>query len=148
MNGILIQGEPDFLLRIPATDPAKELTDMARGLTRQERPMDSPALHIVEDKQIEPSPDLLPAVEHQAAGRGVTSSPIGFDRDRLVIVKEKDPVAREMPPDPANPGQNRRSLRIPAAELLLNAAEFQPLFFRMRRRCSRLMALRIPCLMR
>ena len=148
MGGILIQSEPDFLIRIPPADATKELTDITRTLARQERPMDPPALHVGEDKQIEPPPRLLSAVERQVSGRGRTAAAIGFDRDGLVIVKEEDSGAREMPPDPANPSQDRGSLRIPAVELLLNATEFHPLFFRMRRRCSRLIALRIPWSMR
>ena len=68
----------------------------------------------------------LPAVECQASGRGVTSSAIGFDRDGLDIEEEQDSGAGELPPDPADSGQDRGPLGVSAAERALDATESEP----------------------
>lgn len=110
--------------------------------------MDTPAPHVVKDKQVEQAPRLLSAVECQAASRGVTSPAVGLDRDGLDIEEEQDSRAGELAPDPADSGQDRGPLRVSAAEGALHTTEVKPPFFRTRRRCSRLMALRIRCRMR
>ena len=57
--------------------------------------MDTTAPHIVDDKQVEATTRLLPAVEHQTPARGITPPAIGFDGYRLFIEKQQGSLGGE-----------------------------------------------------
>lgn len=135
---VLVQHNPHLALGIPLADLSHEPAHMRRVLGGPEGPMDLSASDLVEQEEIELASRLLPQRKHQLLGRGVTSSSIGFHRDRLDIEKQQDTSSRQVSPNPANPGQNGLSLRIGADQLSPDATETNPPFFNNRRKCSRL----------
>lgn len=135
---ILIQCNPHLALGIPLADLSHEPAHLGRVLREPEGPMDLSASDIVEQEEIELAPRLLPERKHQILGRGVTPSSIGLHRDRLDIEKQQDTSSWQVPPNPANPGQNGPPLRVGADQLSPDAAKTNPPFFNNRRKCSRL----------
>lgn len=59
MRAILIQGDPDFLIRIPAAHAAHKLADILRTFPRQESPMNAPAAQVIAQEEIEETARLL-----------------------------------------------------------------------------------------
>ena len=148
VGGILIERDPDLRIAIPASHPVHELADVMGSLARQECPVDTTAPHIVDDKQVEATTRLLPAVEHQTPARGITPPAIGFDGYRLFIEEQQGPLGGKVTPDPADLSQNCRPTTVSASEFALHPEEANPPFFSTRRRCSRLIALRTRCRIR
>ena len=83
---------------------------------------------IVDHEQIEMPARLLVSRQHEPLGGGVTSPAVGFDGNRLDVEKQQTPLARQMPENPADPGQDRRALRVLTDQLALNAPKAQTVF--------------------
>jgi len=91
MSAILIERDPERLIREPAPQAAHELTDVTGAFTGKETPIDSPLNRIVGDEQIEQAACFLRSREHQFLGGGVAPAAIGFHGDRFYI-KEDQPA--------------------------------------------------------
>jgi len=89
MCRILVQDDPDFLLRIPAPDAPHKTAHINGIFTQIERPMDLSAVHIIQQKYVEPPPRLLPFFQDQAFGRGISTAPVGLDDHGFDIKKEQ-----------------------------------------------------------
>ena len=61
---IPIERDPDLRISIAASHSIHELADVMRTLARQLCPIYTTAPHILDDKQLEATTRLLPAVEH------------------------------------------------------------------------------------
>lgn len=59
MRPVLIESDPDVVARIPAAHTPHELTDLVGAFAWQERPVGSPTVDLIEEKEIELSPCLL-----------------------------------------------------------------------------------------
>jgi hypothetical protein len=101
VSRVAIQGNPDFRTRIMATNPPEKVTDKERTFSRSEAPMDAAGLDAVANQEIEETANFLSSLQDQPLLRRVATPAIGFDGNGLNIKEKEQPVARQMPPNPA-----------------------------------------------
>src|SRR3954451_22538668 len=92
MRSILVQRHPDFLVRIPAPDLPQKADHKGRTFAVPKRPAHPATVDLVDGKHIEPAACPLLPGQHQTWSRGVATSTIGFDIDRLDIKEQKHAV--------------------------------------------------------
>lgn len=85
MSAILIECNPERLIREAASQAAHELTHVARAFTRIESPVDAPFKGVIDDEQIEQATCFLRSQEHQFLGGGVAATTISFHGDGFHI---------------------------------------------------------------
>jgi len=59
MRAVLIQGDPDLLIRVPTPYASHKLADIFRALPKQECPMDAPAAQIIAQEEVKEPPRPL-----------------------------------------------------------------------------------------
>lgn len=148
MRPVLIEGDTDIVARIPAAHTPHELADLCGAFAWQERPVCAPTVDLIEEEEIELAPCLLLTRQHELFGRRVSAPPIGFDGNDLDVKEQQPALPWPMAPQQPNTAQNRTTLGISAEQFALDSAKMQPPFLSIRRRCSRLMALRRRCWIR
>lgn len=142
MRPVLRESDPDLVARIPAAHTPHALTDLVGAFAWQERPVGSPTVDLIEEKEIELSPCLLLTSSHEAFGRRLTAPPIRFDGHDLDVKEQQPGLLWPMAPQQPDTAQNGATLGIRAEQFALDPPQVQPPFVRTRRRCSRRMVLR------
>ena len=89
MSAILIERNPERLIREAAPEAAHELTHVTSAFARKERPIDSPLNRIIGDEQIEQAACFLRSREYQFLGGSVATASVGFHGDWFHIKKEQ-----------------------------------------------------------
>lgn len=123
MCRILVQRDPYLLIGIPTADPPHEPANRCRVFAGLERPVALAASGIVKQAQVEPSARLLRPGQHQFLRRRILPPAIRLYRHGLDVEEHQDAPLRQMPPNPANPGQNGQPLRVGTDQLPLDRAE-------------------------
>lgn len=145
MCSVLIKGDPDGMVRVPAAYTPHELTDLCGTFPWQERPVGAPTVDLIEQKEIKLAPCLLLTSQDEPFGRCVSASPIGFDGNDLDVKEEQPALPGPMAPQQPKTAQNGVTLGISAEQFALDPPKKQPPFLSIRRRCSRLIVLTKRC---
>ena len=143
-----IQGDPHGHSRRPSTHAPQELTDILGSFARDACPGDAARIHLVEQEQVEPSPGLLRALQHQAFRGSVTSAARGLHRDGRDIEVSQDCTTASVVPPRGQALQDHASAGIGGEELASHATQAVPPVFSTRRRYSQLMCLTMRCWIR
>ena len=122
MRPILIEGYPHVVGRIPTAYLLHELAHCVGAFAWHERPVGSPTVDLIEEKEVELSPSLLLPSQYELFGRGIASTTIGFDRDDFGVKEQQLSLRWSMAPEHAQTAQNRTALGIVADQFALDAA--------------------------
>src|SRR5262249_24536149 len=84
----------------------QELPDEPAPFAREESPVDTAAIDLVEQEQVEPTARLMIPLQDQAPVSGVTSSDVRLDRNRLHIEEREEGAAGAVMPPPSQAGED------------------------------------------